>query len=181
MLASSEGVAPRNDNTLKIHKLKHPSSPADLALPDKPGEDVALPAVAGEEDIGKALSSFRPGSAGGPDGLRPGHLLASVSRKAAEADVRLMSSLTEFVNLLMRREVPEFAKSIIYGANLSGMEKKDNGVRPFAEGSSFRRLAMKVGEKNPCQLKSESFCAQYNWDSLLEGNAKQLLVLPTST
>ena len=147
LLASSEGVAPRDDNTLRLLKLKHPPSPADLALPDPPGEDEALPAVAGEGDIRNALSSFRPGSAGGPDGLRPGHLLALVSRKAAEAGVRLMSSLTEFVNLLLRGEVPEFAKSIIYGANLSGLEKKDNCVRPVAVGSTFRRLALKVGAK----------------------------------
>ena len=45
LLASSEGVAPRDDNTLRLLKLKHPPSPADLALPDPPGEDEALPAV----------------------------------------------------------------------------------------------------------------------------------------
>ena len=73
-----ECVAPRDDNTLRLLKLKHPPSPADLALPDPPGEDDALPAVAGEEDIRKALSSFRPGSAEGPDLLCPGHLLAMV-------------------------------------------------------------------------------------------------------
>ena len=80
--------------------------------------------MAGEEDIREALSSLRPVSAGGPDGLRPGHLLAFVSRKSAEAGVRLYSSLKEFVNLLLREEVPEFAKSITNGANLSGPEKK---------------------------------------------------------
>ena len=74
----------------RLLKLKHRSSPADLPLLDPPGEDDAFPAVAGEENIRKALSSFRPGSAGGPDGLCSGHLLISVSRKAAEAGVRLM-------------------------------------------------------------------------------------------
>ena len=85
LLACSEGVAPRNYNTLRLLKLKHPPSPADLT-------------VAGEKDIRKALSSFRPESAGRPDGLRSGYLLALVSRKAAEAGVRLTSSLTDFVN-----------------------------------------------------------------------------------
>ena len=76
LLASSEDDASRDDNTLRLLKLKHPPSPADLALPDPPGEDDALPAAAGEEDIRKALSSFRPESTGGPDGLRPGNLMA---------------------------------------------------------------------------------------------------------
>ena len=58
-----------------------------------------------------------------------------------------MSSLTEFVNLLLRGEVLEFALSIIYRANLSGLEKKDNSVLPVAIGCTFRRFAMKVVAK----------------------------------
>ena len=48
-----------------------------------------------------------------------------------------MSFQTEFVNLQLRWEVPEFAKFIICGANLSELVEKDNGVCPVAVGSTF--------------------------------------------
>ena len=100
LLASSEGVAPRDDTTLRMFKLKHPPSPAVLAL---------FPAAAGQEDITKTLSFFRSGSAGCPGGLRPGHLLALVSGKATEESVRLPDGVYE---LIVEGEVPEIAKSI---------------------------------------------------------------------
>lgn len=144
LLASSDGVAPRDDTTLNLLQRKHPCAPDDLSLPAPPGQDFPAP-IAGEEDVRKALSSFRPGSAGGPDGLRPGHLSALISRKAAEAGGSLLASLTRFVNLMLRGEVPEFARSVLYGASLFALGKKDGGVRPIAVGSTLRRLATKVG------------------------------------
>ena len=146
LLASSEDVAPNDDRTLGLLQQKHPPVPADLSLPEAPGEDYE-PTVASEDDVRKALSSFGPGSAGGPDGLRPGHLKALTSRKTAEAGMRLLASLTEFVNLVLRGEVPEFARKVFYGASLCALGKKDGGVRPIAVGCTLRRLAAKVGAR----------------------------------
>ena len=147
LLASDDDIAPRDDITLAALREKHPSAPDDLSLPAPPGDDYPAPALASAEDVRKALSSFRPGSAGGPDGLRPSHLLALISRKTSEAGVRLLASLTEFVNLLLRGDVPDAARSIFYGATLVALRKKDGGVRPIAVGNTFRRLATKVGCK----------------------------------
>ena len=147
LLTSTESIAPRNDETLNLLKQKHPSTPENLTLPAPPTEDMPAPAVARVEDVRKALASFRPGSAGGPDGIRPGHLVALTSRKSGEAGVRLLGSLTEFVNLVLGGEVPEFARSVFYGASLTALGKKDGGVRPIAVGSTLRRLATKVGAK----------------------------------
>ena len=125
---------------------KHPPAPGDLSLPEPP-EDGFTTSVCAVEDIRKALSSFGPGSAGGPDGLRPGHLQSLPSRRAAEAGLRLLSSLTEFVNLILSGGVPEFAVRVFYGAFLCALSKKDGGVRPIAVGNTFRHLATKVGAK----------------------------------
>ena len=146
LLASSEDVAPRNERTLGLLRAKHPSAPVDLSLPEPPGEGYA-PTIASEDDVRKALTSFGPGSAGGPDGLRPGHLRALTSRKTDEAGLRLLASLTEFVNLVLRGEVPEFARSVFYGATLCALCKKDGGIRPIAVGCTLRRLAVKVGAR----------------------------------
>lgn len=146
LLASAEGHAPQDGRTLGLLREKHPPAPGDLSLPGAPDDDCPS-LTASEEDVRKALASFRPGSAGGPDGLRPGHLQALTSRKAAEAGVRLLASLTELVNVVLGGGVPEFAVSVFYGASLCALGKKDGGVRPIAVGNTLRRLATKVGAK----------------------------------
>lgn len=147
LLASSEDIAPQDDNTFAALQQKHPPVPVDLSLPASPDGDYPTPTMASAEDIRRALASFRPGSAGGPDGLRPSHLSALISRKSAEAGARLLTSLTELVNLVLRGEVPEFARNVFYGATLCALGKKDGGIRPIAVGSTFRRLATKVGAR----------------------------------
>ena len=61
--------------------------------------------------------------------------------------MRLLTSLAEFVNLILRGEVPEFVRQIFYGATLCALGKKDGGVRPIAVGCTLRRLAAKVGAR----------------------------------
>ena len=120
-------------------------------------ETLALPAaseadypfyVAQEEDIKMALTSFRPESTSGPDGLHPEHLQTLLSGKAIEAGVRLLASLTMFENLMLKVEVPEFALLIMYGAAMFALSKKNGGIRPIAVGNTLRRLATKVGAKS---------------------------------
>ncbi|PXF39673.1 hypothetical protein BWQ96_10627 [Gracilariopsis chorda] len=155
LLASSSEISPENEETLTALQQKHPPAPEDLSLPAGPGDD-CQPHIASEEDIRKALSSFRKGSAGGPDGLRPCHLQSLVSRKASEAGARLLTTLTGFVNLILRGDVPEFARPVFYGATLSALGKKDGGVRPIAVGNTLRRLAVKVGSRPMAASLGES-------------------------
>ena len=77
-LASAKGLAPQDGDTLRALKEKHPSAPENLSLPEPPDGSV-VPAVATEEDVRKAIMSFRAGASGGPDGLRPGHLRSLVA------------------------------------------------------------------------------------------------------
>lgn len=147
LLASTEEIAPRDENTIAALKQKHPSAPDDLELPAPPDVDFPPSFIASEDDVRRAIASFPTGSAGGPDGVRPGHLKTLIARKSAEAGARLLTTLTEFVNLVLRGEVPEFARSVFYGATLCALGKKDGGIRPIAVGSTFRRLATKVGAK----------------------------------
>jgi hypothetical protein len=74
--------------------------------------------------VRKGIASFEPGSAGGPDGLHPGHLAALISRKAGEAGARLLASHTGFVNLMIGGRVPEFARPVLYGASLCALREK---------------------------------------------------------
>ena len=72
-----------------------------------------------EEDVRKAVLSFRVGSYCGLDGLRSGHLRSLIGHGSAEAGSRLLSALTELVNVMLRGEVPNFAVSILFGANVA--------------------------------------------------------------
>ena len=145
LLSSAEAQAPEDENTYALLKGKHPPSPSDLSMPAPPEDGLHTPAVCGEEDVRRALASFRPGSAGGPDGIRPGHLQTLTSPKAAEAGSRLLTSLTRLINLVLEGSVPEFVRAIFYGAHLCALNKKDGGIRPIAVGCTLRRLAVKVG------------------------------------
>ena len=118
--------------------VQAPISPTESCSAAAPDADYPF-YVAQEEDIKKALASFRPGSASGPDGLRPGHLQTLISGKAIEAGVRLLASLTRFVNLMLRGEVPEFAQAIIYGVGMFALSKKDRGICLIAVGNTLRR------------------------------------------
>ena len=143
-ISSLESIAPNCRETLELLKRKHPPAPADRHLPDPP--DASLVGhVATEREVLEALASFRPGSAGGPDGLRPGHLVALTGRASAEAGTRLLTALTDLINVALKGEVPEFATSTFYGANLCALTKRDGGIRPIAVGCTYRRLATKVG------------------------------------
>ena len=145
-LASAEGLAPQDGDTLRALKEKHPSAPENLSLPDPPDGSV-VPAVASEEDVRKGILSFHAGASGGPDGLCPCHLRSLVAHGSAEARSRLLFALTDLVNVMLRGEVPQFAVPVLYGANECAIRKKDGGIRPIAVGSTFRRLSVKVGSR----------------------------------
>ena len=123
-LASAKGLAPQDGDTLRALKEKHSSAPENLSLPDPPDGSV-VPAVATEEDLRKAIMSFRAGASGGPDCLRLGHLRSLEAHGSAEAGSRLLSALTDLVNVMLRAEVPHFAVPVFYGANECVIRKKN--------------------------------------------------------
>ena len=144
-LASDESVAPMNDDTIRVLRSKHPPKPPDLQLPEPPDDDMAAPPVATNEAVLRALRSFKPGSAAGPDGLRADHLKKLVGAEAGEAGVRLLDTLTRFVGMVLRGGVSADITSVFFGASLCALSKKDGGIRPIAVGNTLRRLATKMG------------------------------------
>jgi hypothetical protein len=60
-----------------------------------------------------------------------------------EAGSPLVSSLTNFVNMLLSGQCYDDIIPIFFGGNLITLEKKSGGVRPIAIGYTLRRLAAK--------------------------------------
>ena len=87
------------------------------------------------------VRSFPAGSSGGPDGVRPKHILDLVS--CPVAGPKLLTALTSFVNLLLSGRCPRAISPILFGANLIALSKKSGGVRPIAIGYTWRRIAAK--------------------------------------
>ena len=76
---------------------KHPRPAAYNHLPRD--DNLHKPVQVTEADILQAIRSFPAGSSGGPDGLRPQHVLELASYK--EIGTGLVSSITAFTNLLL--------------------------------------------------------------------------------
>ena len=143
-LSSEDTLAPDNDETVAKLKERHPAAPEGISIPPAPENDEAhIPVTV--DSVKTAILSFPAGSAGGPDGLKPGHLKNMIG--AAEAGNRLLESITKLVNLVLKKEIPVEIRPIFFGANLCALSKKEGGIRPIAVGTTFRRLTTKVGLK----------------------------------
>lgn len=84
--------------------------------------------------------AFPRGSAAGPSGLSPQHVL----ELCTVPGITLVERLTHVVRWVANGTVPEEVRRILYGATLIALEKKDGGVRPVAVGELLRRCAAKL-------------------------------------
>merc|ERR1712121_275033 len=140
-LFSDDTLAPNSPETRQILE-KHPPAPISFSHPPAPENDDAHVPIS-SDSVRKAILSFPAGSAGGPDGLKPGHLKNLIG--AAEAGNRLLESITKLVNFILRNQIPAVIRPIFFGANLFALSKKEGGIRPIAVGLTLRRLTTKVG------------------------------------
>ena len=126
-------------------RLKHPPSPLDLRPP--PTEPVTQTSSFSEEEAMVDLKSFCPSSAGGVDGLRPGHLKDLVAPQTAEAGRSLLKPLSIFVQNSYEVKYHNMPATFFLATNLTALRKKDGGIRPIAVGNVFHRLASKIAAK----------------------------------
>ena len=104
-VCSSNGCAPYSSETLTTLREKHPPAPADPNLPLSLEEGIHQPITACRRNISKAIDSFKPGSAAGPYGLRPGHLKQLVGKLVGETWNRLLGTLVAFVSFVLLNNV----------------------------------------------------------------------------
>ena len=139
ILCSEEKPAPDSDETFSKLLDRHPVAPADRVQPPDPRDTTAIQMI--EVEVLKMIRSFPAGSAGGPDGVRPQHLMDLVNCR--ESGSTLLTSITGFVNLLLEGKCHPAVTPILFGGTLIALEKKSGGIRPIAIGYTWRRVAAK--------------------------------------
>ena len=94
-----------------------------------------------ESEVKAVVSSFLIGSAGGPDGLRPLHVLDLLN--SLEVGPAILTEITTIFNLLPCGDCAPAIIPILFGRNLTALNKKSGGVRSIAVGYYWRRLTAK--------------------------------------
>jgi len=146
IICSDDRPAPSSDENFVKLLDKHPAAtPRNLPLPDSR----SFPALQVEEsDVLKAIKSFPAGSSGGPDGVRPQHILELVN--CQESGASFLSATTAFINLLLDGKCHPDVAQILFGGSLIALEKKSGGIRPIAIGYTWRRIAAKCANSFAC-------------------------------
>ena len=113
-------------------------------LSSPPASDLLEEIEIVESDVVRAIRSFPPGSAGGPDKLRPQHLKDLLQPLGDNLENPLLSALVDFCYLVLRGDTPMEVRPFFFGASLVALKKKSGGIRPIAVGCTLRRLVAKV-------------------------------------
>ena len=131
LLLSDDKLAENNDDTYTKLQERHPAAAKDRRPPPAPSpSDICL--QVSEQEVKHAVKSFPPGSAGGPDGLRPQHITDLVSCR--DNGPSLLTIITAFVNMLLKGQCATEVIPFLFGANLTALTKKSGGIRPIAVG-----------------------------------------------
>ncbi|KAJ0898259.1 putative reverse transcriptase domain-containing protein [Helianthus annuus] len=140
----SFGFAPLDKKTMKALVDKHPCMP----LPTMPAFLPSEPHLVAETDsVLGCIKSFPKGTSCGRDGLRAQHLLDALCGEGSVIAVSLLRAISVVVNLFLWGGCPRSLAEFVASAPLTPLLKPDNGIRPIAVGSIWRRVVYKVAMK----------------------------------
>jgi hypothetical protein len=133
----SSGVAPYNEDTMKILGDKHPHMPP----PSMPTTYFSeAPLVVDVDTVFRCIKSFPKGTSCGRDGLRAQHLLDALCGEGSAVARDLLDAITLVVNLWLGGRCPKSLAEFVASAPLTPLLKPDGGIRPIAVGTIWRRL-----------------------------------------
>ncbi|KAL6583854.1 hypothetical protein OROMI_003143 [Orobanche minor] len=142
-LLCSFGVAPYNGATTEALEAKHPYMPPP-SLPDTTSSE---PLVADIDAVLHCIKSFPKGTSCGRDGLRAQHILDALCGEGSAVATDLLHAITKVVNLWLGGMCPSSLSEFVASAPLTPLLKPDNGIRPIAVGTLWRRLVSNIAMK----------------------------------
>ena len=140
ILTSETKPASNSAETLLNLQNKHPRPAAYKHLP--PHYNLHKPLQVTEANILQAIRSFPAGSSGGPDGLRPQHILELATCK--EIGTGLVSSIKAFINLLLEGKCHDEVAQIIFSGSFIALTKKSGGIHPLGHWLRMAKISCKV-------------------------------------
>ncbi|GKD29043.1 hypothetical protein Tco_1239821 [Tanacetum coccineum] len=93
------------------------------------------------------IKSLPKGTSCGRDGLRAQHILDALCGEGSATVTDLLKAIMAVVNLWLARRCPPILAEFVASAPLMSLLKPDNGIRPIAVGTIWRRLVSKVAMK----------------------------------
>ena len=135
----SHGLAEQSREVLQEMKAKHPQSPP----PNIPASEISAQ-VFTPQQVSDAAKSFHKGSAAGPSGFRPEHMMVVLKGSPPNRSSRAETQLTRVVNAMAKGKLPASVTPYMCGARLHAGIKKDGSFRPIAVGNLLRRLTSKA-------------------------------------
>ncbi|PWA80994.1 hypothetical protein CTI12_AA190310 [Artemisia annua] len=105
------------------------------------------PLVADIDGVFGCIKSFPKGTSCGRDGLRAQHILDALCGEGSATAADLLKAITSVVNLWLAGRCPTILAEFVASAPLTPLLKLDNGIRPIAVGTIWRRLVSKVAMK----------------------------------
>jgi hypothetical protein len=159
LLCSEE--KPAKDTAATFLKLmeRHPAPPVERCPAADPISTTALQVT--EALVLKAIRSFPAGSSGGPDGIRPPHILDLVSSQESGSD--LLTAITAFINGLLDGKCNPDVLPVLFSGRLAALEKKSGGVRPLQLATLGDELPPSAQTRTPL-IRSETTFNHFNWE-----------------
>ena len=105
LLCSEESIAPNDENTFSILKEKHPTSLDEITIDDQQVETNNF--EISESEVKFLISSFKPGSAGGIDSLKPQHLKDLSIEKLGATSTLFLKTLCKLVKKILEESLLE--------------------------------------------------------------------------
>lgn len=152
LISSDDCMAPNNEDTLSSLNEKHPPHPEPAEFPDSAIEVDQIEPT--EEEVRRTIWSFRNGTAGGLDSLRPQILKDLLNIHNGDISNTLLATLTSLFKVILSGSVPASICPYLYGATLTALQKLCGGIRPIAVGNIWRRTAAKL----TCRRVSSKLC-----------------------
>ena len=121
-------------------KARYPQAAHDRKVSPLSQEYTALRLF--EDAINIVIRSFPTGSPRGPNGIRPQHILVMINNNGTGPV--LLTSITNFVNRLLRGECHRGVVPFLFCERLTALERKSGCIRPIAIGHTLWRTATKM-------------------------------------
>jgi len=146
-LLASDGLCDAADLAVLTRLLElHPQAEGPNLEPPLPEDRPEVsPSWASDHLLAmeSVVRSFPPGTAAGPSGLWPPHLLGCLKSADSAAKAGLLEALLTLVTATDSGRLHPRAAPYLCAARLIPLRKKDGGLRPIAVGDTLRRLVAK--------------------------------------